>query len=347
MFRNYRTLLGGTVISYNNIRKTSRRVEFHLIEHEVAKVDSLVSRGEKELYWKSKGLNDYISELGSLVENLWGRVKASQINVDKIQSIFEAWIRTPLIERKDHRKDLLLSLDERVEKVAKRYKDIKNAADEIHSLLGENELCFEITDTDNEAWLEYVAFIDDMVMESLRKTVGCSLSYLVENMDPISQREPLFEASLELREPDLYYVPSLEPEDPDGLDRLVTGLLTDIMGMATLVPRLKNGQPYADELEDDEDIKGMKEEILFGVNRAIEEAMDFCGVFEGTLLSDKIIFKINNFFWFCNFHQVIRQEEFIILFCLTQLKPNELSIYLTKQFFTTVNNNTIFKFLSE
>ncbi|XP_043471037.1 dynein beta chain, ciliary [Leptopilina heterotoma] len=120
-----------------------------------------------------------------------------------------------------------------------------------------------------------------MVMESLRKTVGCSLSYLVENMDPVSQREPLFEASLELREPDLYYVPSLEPEDPDGLDRLVTGLLTDIIGMSTLVPRLKNDKPYADELEDDEDIKSMKEEILFGVNRAIEEAMDFCGVFEG------------------------------------------------------------------
>lgn len=281
MFRNYRTLLGSTVTSYNNIRKTSRRVEFNLIELEVAKVDALVLRGEKELCWKSEGLDNYISELGSLVENLWGRVKASQINVDKIQTIFESWIRTPLIERKDHRKDMLLSLDERAEKVAKRYKDIQNAAEEIHSLLAENQTCFEISDTENEAWKEYVAFIDDMVMESLRRTVGCSLSYLVENMDPVFQREPLLEASLELREPDLYYVPSLEPEDPDGLDRLVSGLLTDIIGMATLVPRLYSGISYADELEEDEDIKAMKEEILFSMNRAIEEATDFCGVFEG------------------------------------------------------------------
>lgn len=104
-------------------------------------------------------------------------------------------------------------------------------------------------------------------------------------MDPIGQCEPLFEAKLELREPDLYYMPSLEPEDPDGLDQLILGVLNDITGMAALISRLKNDSVgYAEELECDADIKGMKDEILTSVATAVEEATDFCSNFEGMIL---------------------------------------------------------------
>ena len=253
-----------------------------MIELEVARIDSLVTRGEKELSWRSQGLPDYITELGTLVEGLWKRVKSTQANVEKIRSILEPWTKTPLIERRDRRKDALLSLDERAEKVARRYADIKKAAQQIHDLLSENETLFEISDNTSKPWSEYVAYSDDIVIESLRKAVGCCLSYLAENMDPMGQTEPLLEARLELREPDLYFEPSLDPDDPAGLDQLILGLLNDIIGMAALVPRLKNDSPgYAIELEQDDDIKAMKTEILAGVTKAVEEATDFCGIFEG------------------------------------------------------------------
>lgn len=101
-------------------------------------------------------------------------------------------------------------------------------------------------------------------------------------MDPIGRCEPLLEAKLELREPDLYYMPSLEPEDPDGLDQLILGLLNDITGMSALVPRLKSDLVgYAEEFASDDDIKGMKDEILTSVATAVEEATDFCSNFEG------------------------------------------------------------------
>lgn len=103
-------------------------------------------------------------------------------------------------------------------------------------------------------------------------------------MDPVGRCEPLLEAKLELREPDLYYMPSLEPEDPDGLDQLILGLLNDITGMALLISRLKSDSVgYAEELACDDDIKGMKDEILSSVATAVEEATDFCGNFEGTI----------------------------------------------------------------
>lgn len=102
-------------------------------------------------------------------------------------------------------------------------------------------------------------------------------------METNGHTEPLLEAKLELREPDLYYVPSLEPDDPDGLDQLVSALLNDIIGMAALVPRLKNNSVgYAEELEEDLDIRGMKNEIMSNVVTAIEEATEFCNNFEGT-----------------------------------------------------------------
>lgn len=101
-------------------------------------------------------------------------------------------------------------------------------------------------------------------------------------MDSNEETEPLLEAKLELREPDLYYVPSLEPDDPDGLDQLILALLNDIIGMAALVPRLKRDAiGYSKELEEDPDIKGMKNEIMNNVSTAVEEATEFCSNFEG------------------------------------------------------------------
>lgn len=281
-FRKYRTLLNITVTAYNDIRRTSQQVEYNLIELEVARIDSLVTRGERELCWKSEGLPDYSNELGELVQSLWKRLKAIQANVEKIQQILEPWTKTPLIERKDARKDTLLSLDDRAENVTKRYSDMEIAAEQIHGLLKENEVLFEISSENNDSWREYVTYVDDIVTESLRKALGCCLSYLSENMDPTTQSESLLEAKLELREPDLYYEPSLDSDDSDGLEQLVIGILNDIMNMVTLFPRLKSDAiGYGPELEQDDDIKAMKNEILSGVIKAIDEATEFCGIFEG------------------------------------------------------------------
>ncbi|XP_058791425.1 dynein beta chain, ciliary [Phymastichus coffea] len=281
-FRQFRTLLTGAVNFYNEIRRTCRKVEFHLIELDIARIDSLVERGENELKWNSEGLLDYMTELGSLLEDLYKRVKATQANVESIRSTIEPWTRMPLIERKDRRKDTLLCLEEREERVNKRYTEMRRAAEQIMQFLEENKKLFEVSNKKSRAWQVYVTYVDKIVIESLRKAVGCSLSYLLENMDTSCQNEPLLEARLELREPDLFYVPSLEPDDPDGLDQLIANLLNDIIHMATLIPRLKTDtEGYAEELQKDDDICAMKNEILSGVIKAVEEATDFCGVFEG------------------------------------------------------------------
>ncbi|XP_076651244.1 dynein beta chain, ciliary-like [Halictus rubicundus] len=176
-FRKFRTLLGATVNSYNSVRKTTTRVEFHLIENEIARIDSLVSRGENELCWRSAGVLEYIVELGELVEGLWRRIKSAQTNVGKIKAILEPWTRTPLIERKDRRRDALLLFEEQLEKVSRRYGEIEKAAEQIHSLVKENRTLFQVCDEIEEPWRRYVEYVDDIVVESLRRALGCSLGF--------------------------------------------------------------------------------------------------------------------------------------------------------------------------
>lgn len=128
-----------------------------------------------ELRWNSDGVLEYMVELGELVEGLWGRIKSTQTNVEKMKAALDAWTRIPLIERKERRKDALLSFEERPEKVSRRYAEVERAGEQIRSLLEENRLLFQVSEEMEEAWQRYVAYVDGIVIESLRKAVGCSL----------------------------------------------------------------------------------------------------------------------------------------------------------------------------
>lgn len=60
-------------------------------------------------------------------------------------------------------------------------------------------------------------------------------------MDPSNNMAPLFEVQLELREPDLVFVPSLDLDKPDCFIRTVEELISQILSMAKLIPRITIG----------------------------------------------------------------------------------------------------------
>lgn len=135
---------------------------------------------------------------------------------------------------------------------------------------------------DTEIWKDYVASIDKVVYYSLIMTVGISLSYLTEHMDPANNMAPLFESRLELLQPNLVFAPSLDPDDPHGFNHLLSGLIQDIIKMSSLIPRIKidHTDPYQAIIEAHPDIIDMQQEILDSVNRVIQEAAEFCRGFE-------------------------------------------------------------------
>lgn len=135
---------------------------------------------------------------------------------------------------------------------------------------------------DTQIWKDYVTYIDSIVYQSLLLAVGISMSYLSEHMDPANNMAPLFESRLELRDPNLIFVPSLDPDDPNGFNHMLSGLIEDIIKMSSLMPRIKidYSDPYQAIIMAHPDIIDMRQEIIEGVERVVQDAAEFCRGFE-------------------------------------------------------------------
>lgn len=55
IFRKYTSILNTTINWYNKIKRTSRDVEFELIQTELEEIDKLAEIGQKSLTWNSEG----------------------------------------------------------------------------------------------------------------------------------------------------------------------------------------------------------------------------------------------------------------------------------------------------
>ncbi|KAL9897380.1 dynein heavy chain at 93AB [Glossina fuscipes fuscipes] len=283
IFRTYTLNLEKSIDWYNTIQENSSPVELKLIESEIQQIDELVEIGIQELVWISEDITSYLDKLRQPVAALQNRVNLTQGNLKRIRRIMSAWVKQPLFERRDGKKDSVLCIDERPDRTAKRYAEIQSASDEIHRLLYDNMVQFNMDcKQDDVMWLNYVDFVDNIVYEYLLKTVGVSVGYIAENMDPDNNYAPLFEARLELVEPNLIFIPSLDPEDRMGFNNVLIELIRDIMKMASLIKRLKTQEKrnYGDMVKENPDIIAMRREILNGVTRVIEEAALFCRQFE-------------------------------------------------------------------
>lgn len=77
-----------------------------------------------------------------LVKQLYDRVKRAQDNVKNICEIINSWGLVPLYERKEGRKDALIDLDNKIDKINKRYELVRNTHSEILKVMEENFLLF-------------------------------------------------------------------------------------------------------------------------------------------------------------------------------------------------------------
>ncbi|KAI5645013.1 dynein heavy chain and region d6 of dynein motor domain-containing protein [Phthorimaea operculella] len=282
-YRQYRINLGITIDWYNQIRKNSQKVEFDLVEDEIKAIDQRIEMAQHELNWNSPDLWNYLQELHTLVGSLFQRMSKIQDNLIEIKEVMKVWATQPLFERKDGKKDTLLNLEDRAERTNKRYNDITSTADHIKALLKENMELFNMQENqESEIWLNYVAFIDNLLEESLFKCIATSMGYITEHMNPKNNLAPLFQAQLELLDPDMVFSPTLDPNDEKGFMAMIKGLIDDILKMASLVERIdpKKEESYEVQIVNHEDIVDMKEEILNGIERVIEDANEFCKTFE-------------------------------------------------------------------
>lgn len=76
---------------------------------------------------------EYLLNLRQPVETLQARMQKTQQNIVQIRSIMSTWIKMPLFERKDGKKDTVLCLEERNDRITRRYAEIREASNTVHS----------------------------------------------------------------------------------------------------------------------------------------------------------------------------------------------------------------------
>lgn len=89
----------------------------------------------KNYLWFIKGVWEYIQKTRDQVIDLESRVQKSKDNVEEIEKIMSTWSKLPLFERSQEKNETLLNLEDRKERLEKRYKQIKDVGAKLHALL--------------------------------------------------------------------------------------------------------------------------------------------------------------------------------------------------------------------
>ncbi|KAG7159120.1 Dynein beta chain, ciliary-like 3 [Homarus americanus] len=257
-FRKYTTNLQLVTDWYNHIRINTNDVEFNLIKQEMDDIDETILRSEKELTWNSEGVWEYIEVLRDSVSDLENRVQKAQANVRRLDNILATWIQKPIFERRDGKRDTLLNLDDKAERLKKVYSNMERDGAKISAMVEENKALLKVPDTSRH-WDRYLLFLDHMITRGLVDAASCSLFYLLDNCESRVNQFPLLEARLELHDTHLNIRPTLEE-----LRGLAETLVNDILYVSTLVPRLVTHihPTYLPDVEKDEEIVELKETLL-------------------------------------------------------------------------------------
>ena len=133
--RQYVANLDLTVAWYNKVRTTVLEVEYPLIEKQLNDIDRNLERAERDLNWNADGVWEYIQQIRDQVRDLEKRVQQAKDNVDAIRDIMDTWASSPLYVRKEMKEQALLGLDDRKERLNKRYGEITASGEKIHALV--------------------------------------------------------------------------------------------------------------------------------------------------------------------------------------------------------------------
>lgn len=117
------------------------------------------------------GIWPYIQEVRDSVCDLESRLQRAKDNVEEMQSCMRSWV-TPIFNRKDGRRDALLNLEDKAERLDKFYDLFRSSGEKIHFLLkvGKKKSL-------GSAYLEQTSNFTDI--SSLYEDLSCSQHFLI------------------------------------------------------------------------------------------------------------------------------------------------------------------------
>ncbi|NXI41699.1 DYH17 protein, partial [Galbula dea] len=265
---------------YNEVKQRLLPVEVPLMAEELEAVDKRLDTTDHIQLWQDEAVMDYLQEMREILCDLQNRVQKTKLNVENITQLMEECLAAPLFERKDNKEAPLLDLDRKASTITKRCAAIRDAGMKIQEIVEENAGLFG-ADKSSQVWLDYMGYIDRIVLDGLFGFVHKSLQLLLTNMAPEANVAPLFEVRMELCDGRVQYHPSLEKGDDNSFLELVESLLADIYTTTGCIPRLLEGQlSYKTALEEEAELSSMREEVILLVVHAMMEGEEYSAGFE-------------------------------------------------------------------
>ncbi|KAM4689042.1 dynein axonemal heavy chain 11 [Discoglossus pictus] len=267
---------------YNKLKQTVLEVEYPLIKDDMMNINEQLRDAEEVYTWKQEDCWDYIVKVKTIVHDLEKRVQKSKDNIQEIQQIMKTWAEQALFSRKDSKKEALINLEDKADRVKKKCKLIQEGGNRIQSLAEENMELLK-ADPESDTWKMYVEYVDDIVTDGLYNTILHSLDFFVENTDETLKPAALFEAQMILNATEIVFKPSLQKEDGDGLYDLFEELLGDIFKMSGQVRRVaKHYQTtnYQNDMDEMLDLSEIRLSIMGKVTGVISKVTDYRSTFD-------------------------------------------------------------------
>ncbi|CAB3248911.1 unnamed protein product [Arctia plantaginis] len=135
-----------------------------------------------------------------------------------------------------------------------------------------------------ERWPAYVKYVDSLVSKQVMKAVQSSLDLfeLQTNLEK-GPRVAFNEVIAELRDPYIYFTPSLDVEETDGLYDTMKEMMKDMFLQATLFPRIDPIVPiatYEDDLANEDAMIDLYHEILKRIENSIHDIISYSSKYE-------------------------------------------------------------------
>jgi dynein heavy chain len=122
------------VQGYNKLKQTLLEVEYPLIEDELGAIDEQLRVAATWLTWQDD-FWVYMERVQVATAELECRVSQTQSNMLTIQQTMQAWAEWPLLPRRETRREAALTLDDKGDLFAKKYKLIREDGCKIHNLV--------------------------------------------------------------------------------------------------------------------------------------------------------------------------------------------------------------------
>ncbi|XP_075982942.1 dynein beta chain, ciliary-like [Anticarsia gemmatalis] len=170
--------------------------------------------------------------------------------------------------------------------------DVDSPAEEVEEITDPEELAdieAERLEMEEEAfraarWPAYVQYVDSLVSKQIMKAVQSSLN-LFETQTNLEKgpRVAFVDIVAELIDPNIFFSPSLDVEEPDGLYDTLKEMMKDMFLQATLFPRIDPIVPipsYEDDLVNEDDMIDLYHEILKRIENGINDIVQYSSKYE-------------------------------------------------------------------